>query len=96
MSREEFFKLLTQTQKTLESKLGQEKKGSSSEVMGKSGTIPSLFDISVPMPMELLHNKDGEFIIFCFVIEEFSILIYINHFRLIVNICAVFRQSKER
>lgn len=59
MSREEFFNLLTQTQKNLESKFGQDKKGGA-EAIGKSGSIPSLFDISVPVPIELLQNKDGE------------------------------------
>lgn len=58
MSREEFFNLLTQTQKNLESKFGQDKKGA--EISGKSGSIPSLFDINVPVPIELLQNKDGE------------------------------------
>lgn len=57
MSREEFFNLLTQTQKNLESKFGLDKKKETTS--NKSGTIPSLFDINIPVPPELLQNKDG-------------------------------------
>lgn len=65
MSREETVNMINQTQKSLEAKFG----GKETSTDSKSG-IPSLFEINVPVPLELMQqNKDGEFslslIIFC-------------------------------
>lgn len=60
LSREGAQTRISQAQKSLEAKFGLEKKDSSSEGGGKNN-IPSLFDINVPMPPELMQN-DGSFV----------------------------------
>lgn len=56
MSREEALNLINQTQIKL-----QEQHGMAQEDIkeGSKGGIPSLFDINVPIPPELLQGHDG-------------------------------------
>lgn len=59
MSREETFNMITQTQKNLEQKFGSPDKKNDGDNAAKFG-IPSLFDLSIPVPFELIQNKDGK------------------------------------
>lgn len=54
MNREEAAFRINMTQKQLEGKYGVDKKEANMD-QGKTG-IPSLFDLSIPMPTELIHD----------------------------------------
>lgn len=57
MSREEALNLINQTQKKLQEQHGIAQDDDNKE--GSKGGIPSLFDINVPIPLQLLQGHDG-------------------------------------
>lgn len=56
MSREEALNLINQTQIKLQEQHGMKQEDKKE---GSKGGIPSLFDINVPIPPELLQGHDG-------------------------------------
>lgn len=56
MSREEALNLINQTQIKLQEQHGMVQEDKKE---GSKGGIPSLFDINVPIPPELLQGHDG-------------------------------------
>lgn len=58
LSREGAQSRIMQAQKNLEIKFGMDKKDGNESASSKSG-IPSLFDINIPVPPELLQNESG-------------------------------------
>lgn len=56
MTREEALNLINQTQIKLQEELGMVEEANKE---GAKGGIPSLFDINVPIPPELLQGHDG-------------------------------------
>lgn len=58
LSREGALARIMQAQKNLEIKFGITEKKDSNESANKNN-IPSLFDINIPMPPELMQNENG-------------------------------------
>lgn len=56
MNREEAAFKINQTQKQLEGKYGMEKKGDFGEQSKGGGLIPSLFDLSIPPPVDMFNE----------------------------------------